>query len=266
MVELNNSVNMPDIGLGTYLTPEGSVVQDSVKWALYAGYRHVDTATYYANERGIGKAIRDSCVPREEIFITTKLWNSDHEQVRKAFDKSLDELGTDYIDQYLIHWPVSQKRQNAWRALEDIYKEGLAKTIGVSNYTIRHLKELLDVCDIVPSVNQVEFNPFLYQKDLLSYCNSKGIMIVAYCPLVRAKRMDDPNIAAIASRFDKTPAQILIRWGLQHGMVSIPKSTNQTRIEENFNIFEFKLSHDDMDLLDSLDEGLRLTWDPQEIP
>lgn len=257
---------MPDIGLGTYRMPEGKVTENAVKYAISAGYMHIDTASYYDNETSVGKALKDSNAAREDVFITTKLWNTEHDNVRKAFLKSLKRLGTDYVDQYLIHWPVEGKRQESWRELERIYDDGLAKSIGVSNYTISHLKQLLDSGGICPAVNQVEFHPFLFQKELLDYCESKDIRVVSYCPLVRAKRMSDERILEISKRLGHTPAQILIRWGLEQGLISIPKSENKSRIEENIGALEFSLAKGDMRILDDMNEGLRLTWDPSKIP
>ena len=265
-VTLNNGVKMPKVGLGTYLIPDGSQVSDAVTWALDSGYRHIDTAAYYGNEAGIGRAIRDSGISRQDIFVTTKLWNDDHGDVRGAFDASLERFGLDFIDQYLIHWPVSGIRCASWEALEAIYDEGLVRSIGVSNYTIRHLEELLANCSIKPAVNQVEFHPFLYQRGLMEYCHERGIRIVAYTPLVRARKMDEPVIADMAQKHGRTPAQILIRWGLQHGAISVPKSKDRQRIAENYNVFGFELKAEDMEALDSLDEGMRITWDPEGIP
>jgi diketogulonate reductase-like aldo/keto reductase len=265
--KLNNGTEIPYFGLGVYLTQAGDETINAVKWALEAGYRHIDTAKVYGNEKEVGIALKESGIPRSEVFITTKLWNTDHglESALKAFDNSLQTLGTDYIDLYLIHWPGTQKRGESWKALEKIYKEGRCKAIGVSNYTIRHLKELLDMCEVVPAINQVEFSPFLYQKELLDFCNKNNIQIEAYSPLARAKKLKDARLIEIAKKYSKTPAQLLIRWSLQHNLVVIPKSARKERIIENSGVFDFNISEQDMERLDSMNENFRVAWDPSTL-
>ncbi|MGV9171875.1 MAG: aldo/keto reductase [Promethearchaeia archaeon] len=260
-VELNNGRKMPIFGLGTWLLT-GKEVGDSVKWALDAGYRLIDTATIYGNERQIGKAIKSHDISREELFITTKVWNSDqgYKSTLRAFESSLRKLDTDYIDLYLIHWPVS-KRLETWKALEELYEEGKTRAIGVSNFTIRHLEELIQKRDIVPAVNQFEFSPFLYNKELLEFCESNQIQLEAYSPLARARKFDNKTIKAIAKKNDKSPAQIMLRWGLQHQIVEIPKSSSESHIKENANIFDFELSSEDMQKLDKLDEDFSVVDD-----
>lgn len=267
-VELNHGGPIPIFGLGVYQTGSGDGTRNAVSWALAAGYRHIDTAALYANEHEVGEAVRASGVPRDEIFITTKLWNSDHgyESALRAFDESLAALGLDYVDLYLIHWPVEKLRRDSWRALEKILNDGRAKSIGVSNYTIKHLKELLGHCHTPPSVNQVEFSPFLYQKELLEYCRSNGIQLEAYSPLTKGLKLQDRDLAAIAGRHSRSTAQILIRWALQHDLVVIPKSAQKDRIEENAAVFGFELSQEDMTELDSLNENLHTSWDPTLAP
>lgn len=267
-VELNNKLKMPQLGFGTWKLREGSECENAVKWALEAGYRLVDTAAIYGNEESVGKAVRESGVLREEIFLTTKLWNDDHERVEKACEESLKRLGTDYVDLYLIHWPVEDGRLQAWKALEKLYESGKCRAIGVSNFTIYHLEDLLEEgrYSIVPAVNQVESSPFLFQKGLAEYCGKKRIVIEAYSPLARAHKMDNPVLKKIAAAHSKTPAQVMLRWSLQHGFVTIPKSSRKERIKENFNVFDFSLSRQEMNELDALNENYRTCWDPSSIP
>ncbi|MFO8018938.1 MAG: aldo/keto reductase [Promethearchaeia archaeon] len=259
--ELNNGVDMPIFGLGTWLLT-GKEVQDSVKWALDAGYRLIDTATIYGNERQIGKALKEYGIPREDIFITTKVWNSDqgYNSTLKAFESSLRKLQTDYIDLYLIHWPVS-KRLDTWKALEKLYEEGKTRAIGVSNFTIRHLQELFKESETVPAINQFEFSPFLYNKDLLEFCADNQIQLEAYSPLARGRKFDNPILQSIAKKYDKYPAQIMLRWGLQHNIIEIPKSSNRSHIKENAEIFDFELTAEDMRQLDDLNEDFSVVDD-----
>lgn len=272
---LNNGVAMPVIGLGVYKSKEGEEVQHSVKWALDAGYRLFDTASRYGNEEGVGKALSEYGLMREEYFVTTKLWNEDqgYENTLKAIDVSLKKLGLSYVDLYLIHWPSASedrnetinKREETWKAMEEIYNSGKAKAIGVSNFTIDHLEEMKKYANIMPAVNQVEFHPFLYQRDLLEYCKKNNILLEAYSPLAKAMKMTDPRVMESAKKYGKTPAQILLRWALQHGAVVIPKSIHQDRIKENLDIFDFEIEEGNMLALDALNEGLHLAWDPTKI-
>lgn len=266
--KLNNGVEIPYFGLGVYLSVPGEETFNAVRWALEAGYRHIDTAAFYKNEHDVGKAIKESSIPREEIFVTTKLWNDDHgyDKTLRAFDESLKKLGFDYVDLYLIHWPVSGLRNESYRALETILKDGRARAIGVSNYTTSHLRELLNSCQVVPAVNQVEFSPFLYQKGLLEFCLQNNIQLEAYSPLARASKLSDRRLKEIAARYGKTTAQIMIRWALEHKIVVIPKSAHKERIFENADVFNFEISAGDMQILDSLDENYRVAWDPSRIP
>lgn len=266
-IKLNSDVEIPVLGLGVYQTPPGKTTQSAVRTALGFGYRHFDTARIYGNESDVGQAIRDSGISREEVFITTKLWNQDqgYDSTIRACDASLKRLGLDFLDLYLIHFPVTGMRQDSWRAMKKLLETGKCRAVGVSNYTIRHLEELLENSDLVPAVDQVEFNPFLYQKELLDYCTSKNIQIEAYSPLTRGERLNHPRIARIATELTKSPAQVLIRWGLQHGLVVIPKSAREQRIRENSHVFDFRLSTNDMIELDSLNEDLRTNWDPSNI-
>ena len=262
-IKLNNGSKIPILGLGTWeLT--GKNAEQSVLWALEAGYRHIDTASIYGNEKEVGSAIKKSKVPRKEIFVTTKLWNSDHKNPEKALESSLQKLGLDYVDLYLIHWPAKQ-RNETWKKLEQFLKDGKCKSIGVSNFTIKHLTELMKTAKIVPAVNQVEFSPFLYQKELLEFCKSKGISLEAYSPLTRGRKLGDLELAAVATKNKKSPAQIILRWALQKDIVVIPKSKSKERIVENTDIFDFKISEEDMKALDELNEDYRTCWNPDEI-
>lgn len=253
-VELNNGVKMPILGLGTWLL-SGSEVSNSIKWAYDAGYRSIDTATIYGNEKQIGETLNELDIPREELFITTKVWNSDqgYKSTFKAFEKSLKKLDLDYVDLYLIHWPVS-KRLETWKALGEIYETGQTKAIGVSNFTIRHLKELLNKSDYIPTVNQYEFHPFLYNKRLLDFCQQQDIRLEAYSPLARGRKFDNTILKQIAEEHNKTPAQIMLRWGLEQMIIEIPKSTSKSHIEDNANIFDFELTDKDMEQLNNLNE------------
>ncbi|HET9530400.1 MAG TPA: aldo/keto reductase [Blastocatellia bacterium] len=268
VIRLNNGVNISALGLGVYQAESGRETERAVLDALDLGYRHIDTAKAYGNEKDVGRAIKKSGIPREEVFITTKLWNTDHgyDQTKRAFDESRSDLGVDYIDLYLIHWPVEGLRGESWRAMVELLERGDCRSIGVSNYTINHLEELLASSSIVPAVNQVEFSPFLYQRELLRFCRQKGIQLEAYSPLTQGKRLDHPTLVALARKHGKTPAQILIRWAIEHDLVVIPKSVRRSRIEENADVFDFSIVREDMALLDSLDEGFRTCWDPTDAP
>jgi len=267
-VTLNDGNQMPVLGLGMWQAGSGKATRSAVAVALQIGYRLFDTAKLYGNERDVGVAVRESGIPRKEVFVTTKLWNNDHgyESALRAFEKSRHELGLDYIDLYLIHWPVPGLRHESWKALLKIHDEGLARSIGVSNYTIRHLEELLPATPIAPAVNQVEFHPFLYQKDLLEFCVKHRVQLEAYSPLTRGHRLNHPIITRVAAKYARTPAQVLIRWSLQHGLVVIPKSIRPDRIRENAAVFDFELKREDMERLDSLDESSHVAWNPEDLP
>jgi methylglyoxal/glyoxal reductase len=263
---LNNGKKMPLLGLGVY-DMYNLEAEQAVLWALETGYRLIDTAEMYHNETEIGNAIRESKINREEIFVTTKVNNSDHgfDKTLRAFDTSLQKLNIDYIDLYLIHWPIKHARKETWLALEKLYQEGRVKAIGVANYLIPFLNELESYATIVPAVNQVEFSPYLYLKDLVDVCKTKNIQLQAYTPLVRGLRMNDPKLQRIAKKYDKTPAQIILRWALQHGISSIPKSANLQRIKENFNVFDFQITQEDMSFIDTFNENLRVVEDPMDL-
>jgi len=265
-VTLNNGVEMPLFGLGTYRAGPGCGTEDAVIQALEAGYRLIDTASYYRNEREIGAAIKRSGVPRDEIFVTTKLWNDDHgfESTIGACRRSMAELDLEYLDQYLIHWPVSASRIESWRAMEALLAQGLCRSVGVSNYNVGHLEELLAKAELCPAVNQVEFHVFLFQEELLECCRANGIVLVAFSPLARTRGFSDSRVQEVASHYEKTPAQIYLRWALQHHVAVIPKSSSRERILENADVFDFSISGEDMRILDSLDGEIRVSRDPAE--
>ena len=267
-MKMNDGYKIPVVGLGTWKSEPGEATYKAVLDSINAGYRHIDTARAYDNEADVGRAVQDADINRKELFITTKLWNRHQgfDEAIEACEKSLARLGCDYIDLYLIHWPLKGKRNDSWRALIELQERGLCRSIGVSNFTIDNLKELEDKFEVIPAANQVEFHPYHYQKDLLEYCNSKNIIIEAYSPLVHAKRMDEERLVAISEEIGKTPAQILIRWAMQRGMVVLPKSVNEVRIVENFSVFDFEISDSLMKRLDDLDERYVTCWDPHNPP
>jgi diketogulonate reductase-like aldo/keto reductase len=266
--DLSNDEKIPAIGFGTWEVEPEKAAQ-SVVDAIDSGYRLIDTAKIYNNEKEVGEGIRASHVPREELFVTTKLWNDDqgYDSTRRAFDTSLEALGLDYLDLYLIHWPATSRRTLSWRAMVDMYEEGLVKNIGVSNFTIRHLEELREDCDMVPLINQVEFHPFIYdqQKELLNYCYDHKILMEAYSPLSRGAKHSHEVVTKIAEDHKRTPAQILLRWCIQHGTVPLPRSTDKAHIAENIQIFDFELTPEDMFALNDISDGERVTWDPEEM-
>ena len=259
-VKLNTGGVLPAIGYGTWQLDEGDQAYNAVSEALHAGYRLVDTAKMYGNEVSVGKAIQASGIAREDIFVTTKLWTSDqgYDRGLRAFEESLANLGMEYVDLYVIHWPGDDlgRRSESWRALIDIQASERAKAIGVCNYNIEQLKEVLS-SSTPPAVNQIEFHPFRYgqQKPLLDFCKQHGIVVEAYSPLAQSKRMDDPVITKVAERVQRTPAQVLLRWGIQHGAVPIPKSSHRNWIQENIKVFDFELSDADMASLNSLSDA-----------
>lgn len=266
-LKLNNGTEIPIVGFGTYLIEPGVSTKESVRTALKAGYRHIDTAAFYGNESDVGNVIKSSEIPREELFVTTKVWNSDqgYDRTLHAFDKSMGKLGLEHVDLYLIHWPLQATRRDTWKALEKIYEEGRAKAIGVSNYMINHLFELADYSPVVPAVNQVEFSPFLFQHDLLDFCRNKGIVLEAYSSLTRGQRMHDSKLKQMAVKYNKSEAQLLLRWAIEHQVVIIPKSVTPSRIYENIDLFDFSISHDDLAEMDSWNENYRVAWDPTTI-
>lgn len=267
-LKLNNGIEIPRFGLGVFRTAAGKEAKQAVLHALKAGYRHIDTAKIYGNEKDVGEAIRESGIPRKDIFVTTKLWNGDqgYDAAMKAFEKSLSLLGLDVLDLYLIHWPVQHLRKDSWRALVEIQKQKRCRAIGVSNYTVRHLKELMSDSSVVPAVNQVELSPFLTQPELVRFCAEQGIGVEAYSPLTKGLKLSHPVIVRIAGQHQKTPAQVMIRWALQRDFIVIPKSSKPARIEENAAVFDFEFSPSEMATLDGLNENLRTSWDPTDAP
>jgi methylglyoxal/glyoxal reductase len=267
-LRLNNGLEIPRVGLGVYQAARGLQTKSAVIDALRAGYRHVDTARIYGNERDVGSAIHESGIPRSEVFVTTKLWNEDqgYDSALVAFDASLERLGLEYIDLYLLHWPVSGKRLESWRALERLFEERCVRSIGVSNFMVPHLDELLARAKVVPAVNQIELSPFLQRRDVRALCEKNGIAIEAYSPLTRGARLGNPVVGALAKRLGRSPAQVLLRWGLEHGAIVLPKSTHTERIAENFALFDFRLSPEQMSSLDELEDGFVTGWDPKEQP
>lgn len=267
-VVMNDGNRIPMLGIGVYEIPSGGPCLRAVSDALEAGYRHIDTATFYGNELDVGRAVRESGIAREQLFVVTKLWNSDqgYASAVKACELSLSRLELDYIDLYLIHWPEPRKRLDSWRALVDMRAQGKCKSIGVSNYTVAHLEELMRNSNVVPAVNQIEFSPFLYQRHVLEFCRAHRIQVEAYCPLTRGRKFGDSALRMVARKHAKTPAQILLRWALQHDVVVIPKSQRRDRIEENAKLFDFSLDIEDMSALDRLDEGFRVCWNPTTVP
>ncbi|WZL89818.1 aldo/keto reductase [Salinimicrobium sp. 3283s] len=264
---LHNGVAMPVLGLGVYKAKEGREVIESIHHALDAGYRHIDTASFYENESGVGEAIKSSKIPREEIFVTTKVWNDDQgfEETLKAFDKSLEKLGLDYIDLYLIHWPVPGKYVETWKALEKLYSEGKVKAIGVSNFLEHQLKDILNDCSIKPMVLQNEFHPRLVQQSLIDFCKRSQIQYEAWSPLMRGEVFKNPLLKELAKKYGKTVAQLVIRWDLQKGVVTIPKSVHRNRIFENADVFDFEISEEDMRQIDALDREERTGAHPDDF-
>ncbi|HTR18753.1 MAG TPA: aldo/keto reductase [Candidatus Paceibacterota bacterium] len=250
-VTLNNGATVPMLGLGTSQMKNPADTVGVIKTAIGLGYRLIDTATMYGNEEAVGQGIRESGVPRKEIVVTTKLWPDDFADPEAALALSLSKLGLDYVDIYLVHWPQGMK-PSVWKALERFVQDGRAKTIGVSNFSIQQTDDVLSYCTIPPAINQIEFNPFKYDRELVEYSKSKNIVIEAYKPLTRGAALDDTTVAALAKKYGKTSAQIFIRWGIEHGAMTIPKSTHEERLKENMDVFDFKLSAEDVGVLDAL--------------
>lgn len=267
MITLSNGVEIPQLGLGVWQAEEGAEVEQAVAVALEAGYRLIDTAAIYGNEVGVGKALKESGLPREEIFLTTKLWNTHHayEDALRAFDESLAKLDCGYVDLYLIHWPLPMegKFTEAWRALEYLYASKRVRAIGVSNFKPHHLDVLLHGAQTVPAVNQIELHPLLQQKETRAYCEAQGIAVESYSPLMQAREaLAHPGIVNLAQAYGKTPAQVILRWHVQSGFIVIPKSVTPERIRENIALFDFVLSEHDMEAIEGMDRGQRIGADP----
>jgi diketogulonate reductase-like aldo/keto reductase len=263
---LNNGVNMPWLGLGVWRVKEGDEVKRSVRTAIEAGYRSVDTAAVYGNEAGVGEAIREAGISREELFITTKVWNANqgYETTLNAFNESLKKLRLDYLDLYLVHWPVKGKYKETWKALVKLYQDGYVRAIGVSNFQIHHLKDIMADSEIVPAVNQVEYHPLLTQQELHAFCKETGIQLEAWSPLMQGN-LDLPLLSELSDKYGKSPAQIVLRWDLQNQVVTIPKSITESRIRENADVFDFELSAEDMERISALNQNKRFGPDPDNF-
>ncbi|MBY0536935.1 MAG: aldo/keto reductase [Chitinophagaceae bacterium] len=263
---LNNGISMPLLGLGVY-DMYNAEAETAVSKALEIGYRLIDTASLYRNEKEIGNAVRNSSLPRNEIFVTTKVGNGDqgYDSTLRAFDTSMKLLNIEYIDAYLVHWPIKGKRKDTWKAVERLYEEKRVRSVGVANYLVPFLDELKSYANIVPVIDQMEFSPWLYLKAELDRCKKDGIQLQSYTPLVRGKKFSDPLIQELSTKYSKTPAQIIIRWNLQLGVSTIPKSSNEARLRENFDVFDFEISEADMERLCGLNENFRVVDDPIEM-
>lgn len=268
---LHNGVKMPWFGIGVFKVEEGPELVNAVKTAIKHGYRSVDTAAIYGNEEGVGQGIREGIkeagIAREDLFVTSKVWNADlgYDSTIAAYEASLNKLGLEYLDLYLIHWPVEGKYNDGWRALETLYKEGRVKAIGVSNFQIHHLEDLMKDAEIKPMVNQVEYHPRLTQKELQSFCKEHGIQLEAWSPLMQGELLDHQILKDIANKYDKSIAQVILRWDLQNGVVTIPKSTKEHRIVENATVFDFELTEEDMKRIDDLNQNYRVGPDPDNF-
>ncbi|WP_156289729.1 aldo/keto reductase [Oceanobacillus salinisoli] len=264
-VTLNNGVKMPGFGLGVYKA-ENSETVNAVKAALQHGYRLIDTASYYKNEEGVGQGIKESGIPREEIFVTSKVWNDQqgYENTLKAFDESLRKLDLDYLDLYLIHWPVTGKFKDTYRALEKLYEDGKIRAIGVSNFQVYHLEDLLKDCEVKPIINQVEYHPHLTQSEVKAFCEQENIQMEAWSPLKKGRLLDVPVIVEIAEKYGKTPAQVILRWDVQNNVITIPKSVKEERIVQNADIFDFSLTEEEMKRIDDLNMDDRSGPNPDD--
>lgn len=264
---LNNGVKMPWLGLGVWQMANDAEVITAVQSALDDGYRSIDTAAAYKNEEGVGRAIKESHVSREDIFLTSKVWNGDqgYESTLRAFEDTRQRLGVEYLDLYLIHWPVKGKYKDTWRAMEELYQDGKIRAIGLSNFHQHHVKDLMTTAKVKPTVDQLEFHPLLSQQELRDFCKAEEIQMEAWSPLAHGKLLDDDVLKDIGKKYAKTPAQVMIRWGLQHDVVSIPKSSNPGRIKENGNVFDFELSQEDMAQINALNRDERTGGDPDNF-
>ncbi|MGE8006473.1 aldo/keto reductase [Lysinibacillus sp. NPDC093216] len=271
-VTLNNGLEMPLIGYGVFRVPEGDDLAEAVKTAIAKGYRSIDTAQVYRNEESVGRGIRaaidEGLVTREELFVTSKVWNDglSYEETLAAYDSSLEKLGLDYLDLYLVHWPgIDTNYVDVYKALEKIYQDGRVRSIGVSNFHVQHLENLLKETSVVPVINQIEFHPHLTQKEVRAYCKEKGIQVEAWSPLMNGSLLEESLIQQLASKYGKTPAQIVLRYDVQHGVVTIPKTMTPARMTENLTVFDFALAEEEMTQLDALNDGLRCGPDPEKF-
>ncbi|MEO0628603.1 MAG: aldo/keto reductase [Bacteroidota bacterium] len=265
-IELNNGVQMPQIGLGVWQAKDGQEVVRAIHWALESGYRHIDTASIYKNEEGVGQAIQTAPVDREQIFLTTKIWNNDirARRTKDALEESLDRLQTSYVDLLLLHWPVDHFEE-AWLALEEAYQAGKAKAIGLSNFMPEQIEKVIEIGSVIPAVNQIEYHPYLTQVDVTQICEKHGIVVTAWSPLMQGHFKNESLFADIATAHGKTPAQVVLRWGIQRDVIIIPKSTNEGRIQENFELFDFELSTEEMQQINDLERGRRFGPDPRNF-
>ncbi|MCM1349173.1 MAG: aldo/keto reductase [Firmicutes bacterium] len=272
---LNNGIHIPAIGFGTWQTPDGSIAIEAVKCALDNGYRHIDTAAAYNNEKSVGEGIAQSGIPREELFVTSKVWNTErgYDSTLRAFDKSCSDLGLDYLDLYLIHWPAVEnqfsdwKEINAatWKAMVELYKQGRIRSIGVSNFMPHHLEALMADAELMPMVNQIEFHPGFMQKQCVDFCEKNSILVEAWSPLGRGRVLNNELLLSLADKYGKTVAQICIRWALQHGVLPLPKSITPSRIKENIEVSDFEISKDDMLKIDNMSQCGESGLDPDTI-
>ena len=263
-VTLNNGVNMPGFGLGVYKVEDGETVVNSIKTAIKHGYRSIDTASFYDNEEGVGQAIKESGIPREKIFITSKVWNEEqgYESTLEAFERSLKKLNTDYLDLYLIHWPVKDKYKDTWRAMEKLYEDGKVRAIGVSNFHVHHLQDLMKDSHVTPAIDQIEYHPHLTQAELREFCEKENIQLEAWSPLKRGQLLDDPTLIEIAEKHGKSTAQVILRWDIQNNVITIPKSITENRIIANADIFNFSLTEIDIGKINALHINSRAGTNP----
>ncbi|RMA94240.1 aldo/keto reductase [Priestia megaterium] len=264
---LANGVKMPWLGLGVYKVEDGQEVVDSVKYAIKAGYKSIDTAKIYENEEGVGQAIKESGVSREELFVTSKVWNADqgYDTTIQAFETSLNKLGLEYLDLYLIHWPVEGKYKDTWKALEKLYKDGKIRAIGVSNFQVHHLEDLITDAEVKPMVNQIEFHPLLTQTEVREYCKKQEIQVEAWSPLAQGELLDNEVLIQIAEKHGKSTAQVILRWDLQNEVVTIPKSTKEHRIIQNADVFDFELNAEEVEKINALNQNHRVGPDPDNF-
>jgi methylglyoxal/glyoxal reductase len=271
-ITLNNGLEMPLVGYGVFRVPEGDDLAEAVKTAIAKGYRSIDTAQVYRNEESVGRGIRaaidEGLVTREELFVTSKVWNDglSYEETLAAYDSSLEKLGLDYLDLYLVHWPgIDTNYVDVYKALEKIYQDGRVRSIGVSNFHVHHLENLLKETSVIPVINQIEFHPHLIQEEVRAYCKEKGVQVEAWSPLMNGSLLEEALIQQLATKYRKTPAQIVLRYDVQHGVVTIPKTMTPTRMTENLAVFDFALTEEEMAQLDALNDGLRCGPDPEKF-
>jgi diketogulonate reductase-like aldo/keto reductase len=267
-LKLNTGANIPQIGFGLWQNTDEDECRAAVKYALAAGFRHFDTAQIYRNEEFLGEALQEADIKREELFITTKIWNDNmiNTKLIPSFEESLGKLQMDYVDLLLLHFPVTERRDGAWRKMEEIYSSGRAKAIGVSNYTVKHLKEMLEQFQVTPAANQVEMSVVLQQPELVEYCKAHKIVVEAYTPLVEGQFFNDPVLKEIAKKHHKAVPQIMLRWCVDYGVVALTKSVHPDRIKQNIDIFDFRLDEEDMKKLKALDKNYRVNWNPTNVP